>query len=126
MLVSSHILSELEQVCDWLIVIDHGALVYQGPARGFLGQAPPLVALAPEHDADLDRLAGLVRTGGFEPRRNSEGTTLAVRVDGDDPRAVAAALNRAAMDAGIVLAELKVDRPTLESHYLAVVEGGSR
>ena len=28
-LVSSHILSELEQVCDWLIVIDRGSLVYQ-------------------------------------------------------------------------------------------------
>jgi ABC-2 type transport system ATP-binding protein len=35
-LVSSHILSELEQVCDWLIVIDRGSLVYQGPTQGFL------------------------------------------------------------------------------------------
>src|SRR5262249_22894657 len=34
-LVSSHILSELEQVCDWLIVINEGSLVYQGPARDF-------------------------------------------------------------------------------------------
>ncbi len=125
-LVSSHILSELEQVCDWLIVIDHGALVYQGPAHGFLGQAAPVIALVPEHDADLDRLVGLVRAGGFDPRRNGDGAALAVPVTADDPRAVAAALNRAAMDAGIVLAELKVDRPTLESHYLAVVEGGSR
>jgi len=127
-LVSSHILSELEQVCDWLIVIDRGALVYQGPAAGFLGQVAPVVALVPERPADLDRLAGLVRAGGLEARRDGTGDTaaLAVRLDGDDPRAVAAVLNRAAMDAGIVLAELKVDRPTLESHYLAVVEGGSR
>jgi ABC-2 type transport system ATP-binding protein len=35
-LFSSHILSELEQLCDWLIVIDRGSLVYQGPAQGFL------------------------------------------------------------------------------------------
>jgi ABC-2 type transport system ATP-binding protein len=35
-LVSSHILSELEQVCNWLIVIDRGSLVYQGPTQGFL------------------------------------------------------------------------------------------
>ena len=37
MLVSSHILSELEHIADWLIVINDGSLVYQGPAEGFLG-----------------------------------------------------------------------------------------
>jgi energy-coupling factor transporter ATP-binding protein EcfA2 len=31
-IVSSHILSELEHVCDWLIVIDGGRLMYTGPA----------------------------------------------------------------------------------------------
>ena len=33
-LVSSHILSELEHIADWLIVIDEGTLVYQGLADG--------------------------------------------------------------------------------------------
>jgi hypothetical protein len=32
-------------------------------------------------------------------------------------------LNRIAFDDGIVLSELRVRRPTLESHYLATVEG---
>ena len=32
-LVSSHILSELEQVCDWLIVIDDGSPALPGPDR---------------------------------------------------------------------------------------------
>src|SRR5262245_42032402 len=35
-LVSSHILSELEHIADWLVVINDGALVYQGPADRFL------------------------------------------------------------------------------------------
>jgi ABC-2 type transport system ATP-binding protein len=60
-LVSSHILSELEHVCDWLIVIDEGALVYQGPTEEFFGQAPAVIALAPEHLGDLDRLVTLAR-----------------------------------------------------------------
>ena len=60
-LVSSHILSELEQVCDWLIVIDRGSLVYQGPTQGFLGQAGTVIAVAPEHLA-RPRPAGRTRT----------------------------------------------------------------
>ena len=123
-LVSSHILSELEQVCDWLIVVDGGALVYQGPASGFLGRAAAVVALEPERSGDLDRLARLAWAEGYEADRN--GVALLVPVDtagGADPRAVAVALNRAAIEEGIVLAELSVRRPTLESEYLAVVEG---
>jgi ABC-2 type transport system ATP-binding protein len=123
-LVSSHLLGEVEQVCDWLIVIDHGALRYQGPADGFLGAATPELALAPEHTADLDRLADLVRTAGFDADRAAAEVT--VRLDHDDQRSVAVALNREAMSAGIVLAELHVRRPNLESHYLATVQGGDR
>src|SRR6266545_1823066 len=121
-LVSSHILSELEQICDWLIVIDQGSLLYQGPADGFLGQDSNVIALAPEHPGDLDRLATLVRAGGHDPRL--DGSELIVPVITlDDPKTIAAALNKAASARGIVLAELHVRRPSLESHYLAVVGG---
>jgi ABC-2 type transport system ATP-binding protein len=118
-LVSSHILSELEQVCDWLIVIDQGSLVYQGPAQGFLGQVTTVIALAPERVVDLDRLTALVRADGHEPQR--EGAELTVPVTEDDPTTIAVALNKAAIAQGIVLSELHVRRPSLESHYLAVV-----
>jgi ABC-2 type transport system ATP-binding protein len=119
-LVSSHILSELERVCDWLIVIDRGSLVYQGPTEGFVGRAGVVIALAPEHLGDLDRLAELARAGGHEP--HSEGDELIVAIEEDDPRSVALALNKAAIAQDIVLAELHVRRPSLESNYLAAVE----
>src|SRR6266508_4169307 len=119
-LVSSHILSELEQVCDWLIVINQGSLVYQGPAQGFLSEGGTVITLAPEHPRDLERLAGLVRADGHEPR--PEGAELIVPVAEYDPRMLALALNKAAIAHDIVLAELHVRRPSLESHYLAVVE----
>jgi ABC-2 type transport system ATP-binding protein len=123
-LVSSHILSELEQVCDWLIVIDRGSLVYQGPTQGFRGEVGTVIALAPEHVDDLERLAALIRADGLEPR--PEGAELIVPVEEDDPRAVALALNKAAIAQGIVLAELHVRRPSLEAQYLAVVEERGR
>jgi ABC-2 type transport system ATP-binding protein len=122
-LVSSHILSELEQVCDWLIVIDEGALLFQGPADEFLGRVPTVVALAPERTDDVERLAALLLADGHEPRR--EDGELVVPVDEHDARAVAAKLNKAASERGIVLAELHVRRPSLESQYLAATKGAS-
>jgi ABC-2 type transport system ATP-binding protein len=123
-LVSSHILSELEHVCDWLILIEHGSLVFQGPAATFLALAAPVIDVAPERHEDLDRLDDLVRAEGLDTDQGA--ASLVVHVDGDDERALAAALNRLAMGAGIALSELHVRRPTLESNYLAAVQGGHR
>jgi ABC-2 type transport system ATP-binding protein len=123
-LVSSHLLSEVEQVCDWLIVIDHGTLRYQGPADGFIGQVSPVLTLASERPGDLDRLADVVRTAGFDAALERDGITVPLSVE--EPRDVAVALNKEAISAGIVLSELHVQRPSLESHYLAMVQGADR
>jgi ABC-2 type transport system ATP-binding protein len=118
-LVSSHILSELEHIADWLIVINDGSLLYQGPADGFLGRVPTMIVLSPEHSGDVERLAALIRADGHEPRQDDGEVT--VPVDEHEARSVAATLNKAAVSHGIVLAELHARRPTLESQYLAAI-----
>jgi ABC-2 type transport system ATP-binding protein len=120
-LVSSHVLSELEQVCDWLVLIDTGRTLYQGPASAFLAGSDGL-AVAPERPQDLAPLAELLRGGGLTVDGRDD--HLVVAVDGDAQRA-AAAVNRAAFDAGIVLVELHAERTTLEDRYLSMV-GGDR
>jgi ABC-2 type transport system ATP-binding protein len=115
-LVSSHILSEIEQVCDWLIVIDGGRALYTGPATAFAGQTAPRVTLAPLHPEDLPALAEVIGRRGLIYERDSD--RLSVRLDGGDARAEAAILNRASIDAGIDLVDVHIERPTLESAYL--------
>ncbi|MCU1483498.1 MAG: type transport system ATP-binding protein [Actinomycetia bacterium] len=121
-LVSSHVLSELEQVCDWLVLIDTGRTLFQGPAREFLAGSDGL-AIAPERIDDLPRLAELLTGGGHRVVRRDD--HLVATVDGD-PARTAAAVNRAAHDAGIVLVELHAERSTLEERYLTMVQGGAR
>ena len=123
-LVSSHVLAELEQVCDWLIVIDAGRLVFQGPAADLLERSGASLVVAPEHPGDLDRLRGLLAAAGHESRAGTD--RLEIAVDGADTRDLAAALNRAAGTGGIVLAELRVSRTSLEDRYLTMVNGGDR
>src|SRR3954466_3351122 len=65
-LVSSHLLSELEHVCDWLLVIDHGRLAYAGGADGFAGGAPTEIVLAPVDLDHLLALADVVARNGFD------------------------------------------------------------
>jgi ABC-2 type transport system ATP-binding protein len=121
-LVSSHVLAELEQVSDWLIVIDDGRLVFQGPASELLDRSGASLAVAPEHPGELDRLRGLLSAAGHESRAVAD--HLEIAVDGNDPRRLAAALNRAAGRGGIVLAELRVIGATLEDRYLTMVKNG--
>ncbi|HEY3670011.1 MAG TPA: ATP-binding cassette domain-containing protein [Acidimicrobiia bacterium] len=123
-LVSSHILSELEQVSDWLLVIDHGHLVYSGDAAGFAARASVEIVLGCRRVASLLPLADIVAAHGLEVGREDD--VLIVTPDGRDPDELAEQLNRHAASAGIVLSEVHVRRPTLESSYLELLEGVSR
>ena len=83
-LVSSHVLSELEQVCDWLVLIDTGRSVYQGPAAEFLDRA---AALVDRHRAARPRTPGR-RPRRARPRRPPERRTTVVQLDRSRPRRV--------------------------------------
>jgi ABC-2 type transport system ATP-binding protein len=122
-LVSSHVLAELEQVCDWLIVIDGGELVFQGPAAELVDTSGAGVVVAPEHPGDLDRLHRLLVAAGYESRTRAD--HLEIALNDADPRELAATLNRAAGTGGIVLAELRVAGASLEDRYLTIVNGAN-
>jgi ABC-2 type transport system ATP-binding protein len=121
-LVSSHVLAELEQVADWLIVIDDGRLVFQGPASELLGRSDTRVAVAPERPGDLEQLRGILAAAGHTSQ--AVDNHLEIAVNEGDARGLAAALNRAAGEGGIVLAELRVKGATLEDRYLTMVKNG--
>jgi len=123
-LVSSHILSELEQVCDWLLVIDHGRLVFSGETAGFSSRARVEIVLGSRRVDDLLPLAGIVAAHGLEAGREDD--VLVVRPNGRDPHEVAEALNHRAAASGIALSEVHVRRPTLEASYLQLLEGVPR
>jgi len=123
-LVSSHDLSELEQVCDWLVLIDTGRSLYQGPTREFLDAAVGGLNVAPQHHQQLDPLLELLVDCGIRAKRNEN--HLVVSTEDADTDDLAASVNRMAFDAGIVLVELSVIRSTLEDRYLTLVQAGAR
>ncbi|ROQ32446.1 ABC-2 type transport system ATP-binding protein [Streptomyces sp. PanSC19] len=91
-IVSSHLLAEVEQSCTHLVVMDRGRLVQAGPVAEITGSGDTLlVSLAEEIDdalvAKIDALTGIgaaTRTDGG----------LLVRLDGTDPTALIGELVR--------------------------------
>ncbi len=117
-LVSSHLLSELEQVCDWLVVIDRGGLVHLGPPETLAGT--DRLVLRPLDGSRVDDLAALAGSSGL-PTTANDGTLFVTLDDGVDAMQLGAEINRRAHTAGIVLAELHHQRADLESRYLHLV-----
>ena len=106
-LVSSHDLSELEQLCDWLVMIEAGRSRVPGPGRR-LPRTAPTTALGVRARARRRRstscaprstAGGHAVDVGGRARSSCATTTVA----GDD---LAADVNRTAHRAGIVLVEL--------------------
>jgi ABC-2 type transport system ATP-binding protein len=117
-IVSSHLLGQLEHVCDWLIVLDRGGLVHLGTPESLGGASDALVLRS--ESVQLDDLAAIAGSSGLTIERRNDDLVLTL-VDGVDPHRLAAELNRRAHAAGIVLTELHHERADLEARYLELV-----
>src|SRR5881227_2786650 len=62
--ISSHLLGELEQITDWLVMLHQGKALFSGPARDLLDRRGELVVEA-EEATQLDVVARLAREAGY-------------------------------------------------------------
>ncbi len=109
--VSSHLLDELQHVCDHLVVIERGQLVFDGAVDELLGVTVPQLSAAPEDPA---MLAELVRLCEQEGRA---ATAIDGRLLVEAPLSWAGELNRMAMRNGITLCALGVVPTRLEDAF---------
>jgi ABC-2 type transport system ATP-binding protein len=117
-LVSSHLLGELEQICDWLVVINNGGLLYQGTPDTLAGDE--YLTLRPEHHHDLATLAELVGHAGLRP--TADRRQLAIPFPDANKRLnEIAGIARAAASAGITLVEITPHKTHLEQSYLNLI-----
>ncbi|MEV1329449.1 ABC transporter ATP-binding protein [Micromonospora costi] len=111
-LLSSHVLGEVEQVCDRIAVINRGRLVAEGSPdelRATLGDGTLLIGADP-----LDKAVACLRD--LPGVRAVEVRDGHLRVTTDP--ALAAALNRRLVEAGVDVRELRPVRHSLEEAFL--------
>jgi ABC-2 type transport system ATP-binding protein len=115
--LSSHLLDEVERTCDQVAIVDHGRVVRQGPIRELTEGAgaavevqcsdPPAAALALGGDTSGSRVA--VSEDG-----------LTVTLPAGAARAQIAELNRRLVEAGISVYGLRQAHASLEDWFLSV------
>jgi ABC-2 type transport system ATP-binding protein len=115
-LVSSHLLAEVQTLADQVIILDKGRLVFEGDLASLLEKAAHEVVVAPEIPADLAALVAVLERAGYTLTVD-EGV-IHVAGANDAP----AQLNRLAFDSGITLAELRVRDEDLEAVFLRLTD----
>ncbi len=114
-LVSSHLLSEMQLLADDVVIIAAGQLVRQGPVDqviGSMAQSARVRVRTPQAEALTTALAG----GPAKVETDEQGALLVTGVD-------APAVGRAALAAGVELHELTTERPDLEGVFLELTAG---
>ena len=61
-IVSSHVLTDIEQTCDWVVMLDAGNLLRSGPLQGFDKLGTVLIEVLEHPDA----MAAAIRGQGFD------------------------------------------------------------
>ena len=118
-LISSHLLSEVEQSVDDVVVIANGELRAQGPLDRVLGGGDGQIASVRTADpADMATLADAVVRGGFTIDPGDPGGNGTLHVRGATPEAVGTIAARQ----GIALGRLGLQTRTLEDAFLALTQ----
>ncbi|WP_433670131.1 ABC transporter ATP-binding protein [Nocardia sp. CA-136227] len=111
--LSSHLLSEVQEICDRVGVISDGRLLTESTVRDLRGTASLLVRAEP-----LDLAFPAVRAVAGE--RSALLTAAGIRVDAGAAEAPAVA--RAVVEAGADLLELRSDEKSLEEVFFEMTE----
>jgi ABC-2 type transport system ATP-binding protein len=111
-LVSSHLLNEVQEFADRVVILDRGKLIRSGSIAELTAGSDTVVVRSPQ----AAHLAQLLAQQGFATDAESDGL---LRVRSGD----AARIGHLAFTAGIELHELRVDKFDLEQLFFTLTEG---
>ena len=115
-LLSSHLLEEVERICDNIVALDAGRLVAQGPLASLVGDTTTITAELVEiveHPGAVDAVEERLRAAGLDVRRDLN----QLRVTAADQQTSLDAIRDAVAAEQARLRRVVVDRTTLEDLF---------
>lgn len=116
-ILCSHLLHEVELMCDRLAILNHGRRVWQGAIDEITGRSGAL-RLRVDDDVQCTKAAAMIREmPGLKVEKEGPFLTVA------GPRVIPAELNLTLNLAGVMVSELIPLHPSLESVFLELTGG---
>ena len=117
--VSSHLLSELEMISKYLVMLRKGEVIFAGPIQELLLRNKPTIIAKPTSLNSLPFLAELINKTGHQAIIESDH----VRVEAEE--SFATQINKIAFESGIVLSQLTPVRASLEETFFELTGGAA-
>jgi ABC-2 type transport system ATP-binding protein len=117
-LLSSHLLAEVEELCNRVAIVRSGRVVYQGSLAELRAQAGEDYVLRTTEDGIAQRVAE-IQPGVSAVRPRPEGG-LTFRADGEE---AVSALSLALTESGALIRELSPRHASLEDLFFSLTEG---
>lgn len=114
--VSSHLLSEIEMISEYLVMLRKGEVIFFGKTSDLLHRSRPTIVVKSKKASDLKKLKKLVDKVGHPAI--IEGDEL--RIDAEEKWG--AELNEIAFENDIVLSQITPVRPSLEETFFTMTE----
>ncbi len=114
--VSSHLLAELEAICENVVMIKEGKILYSGSAKELVGNKDSAsIYIEPEYSVDLNKLIKVLEANGYVFKVDGQEIEVAAN------SSVAPHLNRLAFENGVTLKRISERRATLEETFFEMV-----
>ena len=116
-MLSSHLLDEVERTCDAVAIVDHGRVIRQGPIDELTRGAGTVVQV---DCADPARAAKLIDEAGIAAGTTLTEAGLTITLPAGASRELVADINRRLVGAGIPVYGLREIQTSLEDWFLSV------
>jgi ABC-2 type transport system ATP-binding protein len=115
--LSSHLLDEVERTCDAVAIVDRGKIIRQGPISELLAGAAVVLQV---ECSEPDRARALIGGSSIAARIEVGTLGLGITLAGGTPRDVVAEINRILVTGGISVYRLQEVQASLEAWFLQV------
>jgi ABC-2 type transport system ATP-binding protein len=115
--LSSHLLDEVERTCDAVAIVDRGTVIRQGPISELLAGASLMLQIG---CSEPNRARSLLEGTTFEAQIEVTPGGLGITLPAGTPREVIAHVARVLVEGGISLYRLEEVQASLESWFLQV------
>tara|TARA_B100001250_G_scaffold406204_1_gene424861 strand:+ start:1359 stop:2336 length:978 start_codon:yes stop_codon:yes gene_type:complete len=122
-IISSHILSELETLCNRVAIIEKGGLIYSGPVQGVQSQFSKKQAYRVGVAENIEKAVELLRERTEISDVELQEDESRIRVELVDPEADASIIASVIVNGGLKLTALESEEMNLEDVFLQVTRG---